>query len=278
MKALFDQTSFKCSKLVTHAYSTSFSLGIRLFSPTIRPEIYAIYGFVRFADEIVDTFHDQNQEALLNEFEEQYHQALERRFSMNPILNSFQKVVHEYEIYEYVEAFMKSMRADLDKSIYKSVKELKEYIYGSAEVVGLMCLKVFVNNDIEKFEHLKPAAIRLGSAFQKVNFIRDLKDDLNELGRSYFPELAGNQLTDAVKKCIIEDIEKDFEIAYKGLIQLPMESRLGVFVAYKYYYNLLKKIKASQPEVILENRIRISNPIKLYILTKAYIRLKFNII
>ncbi|WBU89863.1 phytoene/squalene synthase family protein [Cellulophaga omnivescoria] len=278
MKALFDSSSVNCSKLITTTYSTSFSIGIKLFAPSIRPAIYAIYGFVRYADEIVDTFHDYDQEILLNEFEEEYRKSLVRKISLNPIINSFQEVVLKYELQEYVDAFLTSMRFDLNKTEYSTREEYKEYIYGSADVVGLMCLRVFVNNDNERFNHLKESAQYLGSAFQKVNFLRDFKDDINELGRSYFPELNTNTLTHTAKDRILQDIENDFAEAYKGIVQLPLESRLGVFVAYKYYSKLLNKLKKADTSSIMNSRIRISNPLKFLILTKAYIRFKFNII
>tara|TARA_R110002049_G_scaffold231447_3_gene403850 strand:+ start:3363 stop:4199 length:837 start_codon:yes stop_codon:yes gene_type:complete len=278
MKALFDSSSVNCSKLVTKTYSTSFSLGIRLFAPSIRPAIYSIYGFVRYADEIVDSFQGYDQEVLLQEFEDDYKKSLVRKISLNPIINSFQHVVRQYDLFEYVDAFLASMRHDLDKTDYNTRKEYNDYIYGSADVVGLMCLRVFVNNDNEKFNHLKVAAQYLGSAFQKVNFLRDFKDDINELGRSYFPELETNTLTQNAKESILLDIENDFKEAYKGIVQLPLESRMGVFVAYKYYSKLLKKLKKADTTRIMNSRIRISNPLKFIILTKAYIRLKFNII
>ncbi len=278
MKALFDSSSVNCSKLITKTYSTSFSLGIKLFAPSIRPAIYSIYGFVRYADEIVDTFHNYDQEALLNEFEEEYRKSLNRKISLNPIINSFQEIVLKYDLHEYVDAFLISMRYDLDKTEYNTKEEYNDYIYGSADVVGLMCLRVFVNNNNEKFNHLKKSAKYLGSAFQKVNFLRDIKDDINELGRSYFPELETNTLTKNAKESILQDIENDFSEAYKGIVQLPLESRLGVYVAYKYYLNLLKKLKKADSNIIMNKRIRISNPLKFFILTKAYIRYKFNII
>ena len=278
MKALFDSSSVNCSKLITKTYSTSFSLGIKLFAPSIRPAIYAIYGFVRYADEIVDSFHDYEQETLLNEFEEEYRKSLQRKISLNPLINSFQEIVLKYDLHQYVDAFLTSMRHDLDKTEYNTKEEYNDYIYGSADVVGLMCLRVFVNNDNEKFDHLKESAQYLGSAFQKVNFLRDFKDDINDLGRSYFPELETNTLTKSAKESILEDIENDFAEAYKGIVQLPLESRLGVFVAYKYYSKLLKKLKRADTTSIMNSRIRISNPLKFLILTKAYIRFKFNII
>lgn len=276
MKALFDSSSLKCSKLVTHSYSTSFSLGIRLFGPKIRPSIYAIYGFVRYADEIVDSFGEYDQEILLNEFERDYKLALQRKISLNPIINSFQEVVHRYSLYDYVDDFLERMRYDLKVSDYRTKQAYENYIYGSADVVGLMCLRVFVDNDEEKFNALKPSATSLGSAFQKVNFLRDMKQDFDTLGRSYFPNVYKNELTKEVRNEIVKEIEEDFLKAYKGLVQLPIESRLGVYIAYKYYLNLLKKLKKCRPENILQGRIRISNPMKILILAKGYLRFKLN--
>ncbi len=276
MKALFDSSSLKCSKLVTHSYSTSFSLGIRLFGPKIRPSIYAIYGFVRYADEIVDSFGEYDQEILLNEFERDYKLALQRKISLNPIINSFQEVVHRYSLYDYVDDFLERMRYDLKVSDYRTKEAYENYIYGSADVVGLMCLRVFVDNDEEKFNALKPSATSLGSAFQKVNFRRDMKQDFDTLGRSYFPNVYKNELTKEVRNEIVKEIEEDFLKAYKGLVQLPIESRLGVYIAYKYYLNLLKKLKKCRPENILQGRIRISNPMNILILAKGYLRFKLN--
>jgi phytoene/squalene synthetase len=278
MKQLFDSSSYQCSKLVTRNYSTSFSLGIRLLAPSIRPAIYAIYGFVRYADEIVDTFYDHNQEELLDEFQADYEKAVERGISMNPILNSFQEVVNRYDLHEMVEAFMTSMRMDLDKTEYQSQEEYEQYIYGSADVVGLMCLHVFVNGDKQLFEQLKAPAMLLGTVFQKVNFLRDIKDDFEERGRSYFPNVANYELTDEVKAEIIEDIEEEFGEAFKGIMQLPVESRFGVYLAYRYYLRLLKKLKARNSEQILNSRTRVSNPGKAVILFKSYVRFKLNII
>ncbi|WP_304234330.1 phytoene/squalene synthase family protein [Jiulongibacter sediminis] len=278
MKKLFDSSSYDCSKLITNTYSTSFSLGIKLFGRSIRPAIYAIYGFVRYADEIVDTFHDYDQEKLLDEFEEEYQKAIDRKISLNPILNSFQEVVHNYELYEYVEDFMRSMRYDLSVDDYTSEEAYKDYIYGSADVVGLMCLRVFVNNDNERFEELKGFAKHLGSAFQKVNFLRDLNADLEGLGRSYFPNLTGRDLNESTKQEIIADIEADFAEAYKGVVKLPLESRLGVYLAYRYYQGLLSKLKRLDCTRIMTQRTRISDPIKLYIMFKAIARYKLNLI
>ena len=278
MKQLFDISSYDCSKLVTRSYSTSFSMGIKLFSPKIRPAIYAIYGFVRYADEIVDSFNDYPQEVLFDEFEGDYKKAIERRISLNPILNAFQEIVHKYDLQDYVNDFMARMRMDLNKKEYTSKEEYENYIYGSADVVGLMCLRVFVDNDEKKFKELKGYAMRLGSAFQKVNFLRDLKQDCEELGRSYFPELQTGELTEKSKNEIIADIESDFKEAYKGIVLLPMEGKLGVYLAYRYYQRLLKKIKRTDCDKIMNERIRISNSLKLVLLTKAVVRHQFNYI
>ncbi|WP_435137056.1 phytoene/squalene synthase family protein [Formosa sp. A9] len=278
MKALFDTSSLKCSKIITKEYSTSFSWGIRLFAPAIRPDIYAIYGFVRYADEIVDSFHGYNQEVLFKEFVNDYQNALQRRISLNPILNAFQHVVIKYNLQTYVDDFLKRMEADLYITEYETDAEYKNYIYGSADVVGLMCLRVFVNNNDAQFNALKASARYLGSAFQKVNFLRDIKDDTELLGRSYFPNIKNNNLNNLAKADIIKDIESDFNEAYKGIVQLPIESRLGVYLAYKYYLKLLHKLKRMDSKRLLCERIRISNPLKLVILTKAYIRYKLNVI
>lgn len=278
MKKLFDDSSYGCSRLVTNKYSTSFSLGIKLFSPSIRPAIYAIYGFVRYADEIVDTFHDYDQKLLFNEFKEDYKRAIERGISLNPILNAFQEIVHKFNLHSFVDDFLHSMECDLYKKEYSSEQEYQEYIYGSADVVGLMCLRVFVNNDEEVFNSLKAFAMRLGSAFQKINFLRDIKEDKEELGRSYFPNLYMGEITNESKQEIIKDIEEDLRQAHKGIVQLPIESKLGVYLAYRYFANLLKKLKRVDCERILNERIRISNPMKLILLTRTYIRYKINYI
>ena len=278
MKQLFDSSSAKCSKIITKTYSTSFSLGIKLIRPKIRNAIYGIYGFVRYADEIVDSFLEYDQEALFLEFEEDYHKSLERKISLNPILNTFQKIVIQYELQDLVDDFMMSMKADLYKKDYKTEASYEDYIHGSANVVGLMCLKVFVQNNEVKYEKLKPYAMRLGSAFQKVNFLRDIKDDYEILGRAYFPNLGMGQLDKNAKDLIIKDIEDDFREAYKGIVLLPTESKLGVFLAYAYYKRLLKKLKNKKVQKILTERTRISNPVKATILISSYVQCKFNIL
>jgi phytoene synthase len=259
MKDLFDRVSNDCSKLVTKSYSTSFSLAVNMLSPIIRSDIYNIYGFVRFADEIVDTFHDYDKEKLMEHFERDYYLSKEFGISLNPILNSFQQTVNKYKIPdEMVQAFLKSMKADLFKTEYQTKAEYDEYIYGSADVVGLMCLKVFVNGNDEMYEALKDAAMRLGSAFQKVNFLRDLKDDYEVLNRSYFPNINLGELNAASKQIIIDEIEDDFDFAYKnGILKLPVEAKFGVYMAYRYYRRLLKKLKAVPSEKIMDTRIRI---------------------
>jgi len=246
MKELFHTVSENCSKLVTKSYSTSFSLAVNMLSPAIRNDIYNIYGFVRFADEIVDTFHEYDKEELMFQFENDYYAAHKAGISLNPILNSFQQTVRKYNIEDHmVQAFLKSMKSDLHKTEYQTKAEYEEYIYGSADVVGLMCLKVFVNGDDNKYNELKDAAMRLGSAFQKVNFLRDLKDDFEVLNRSYFPNIDLGQLNAKSKQLIVDEIEADFDYAYKhGILKLPVEAKFGVYMAYRYYRRLLKKLKS----------------------------------
>lgn len=276
MKQLFDTSSIACSTIITRTYSTSFSLGIKLIHPKIRKSIYTIYGFVRYADEIVDSFQGYDQEELFLEFENDYFKSLERKISLNPILNAFQHVVRKYKLEKLVDDFMKSMKADLYKSDYHTTEDYEDYIHGSANVVGLMCLKVFVNGDSKKYNDLKPYAMSLGSAFQKVNFLRDLKDDYEILGRSYFPQLRRGKLDVEGKKIIISDIEMDFKNAYKGILLLPKECKFGVYIAYIYYTKLLKKLKQKNIESMLIERTRISNPVKLSLLLKSYVSFKLN--
>ena len=280
MKELFDQVSFDTSKLVTKKYSTSFSLAVKMLSPTIRSAIYNIYGFVRFADEIVDTFHDYKKEELLDDFEKEYYKALENGISLNPILNSFQATVKRYNITDdLVKSFLKSMRADLSKTAYETQEEYNEYIYGSADVVGLMCLKVFVDGDDEKYIELKNAAMRLGSAFQKVNFLRDLKDDFELLNRSYFPNVDLTSLDTESKHLIIQEIEDDFDFAFNhGILKLPVEAKFGVYMAYRYYRRLLKKLNSVPSSEIIETRVRISDPMKINLLARSYVKYKLNMI
>lgn len=278
MKALFDTTSYECSQLITKRYSTSFSMGILLFKPSIRPAIYAIYGFVRYADEIVDTFLTYPQKILLDEFEADYQKAMDRNISLNPILNAFQEVVRKYDLQPFVKDFLKSMRRDLSQTAYATQQEYEEYIYGSADVVGLMCLRVFVNNNEEKYQELKPYAMKLGSAFQKVNFLRDLKDDLESLERSYFPNLTSLPMDVQTKQDIINDIEDDFNEAFIGIKKLPIECKMGVYLAYKYYLKLLHKLKKTTSEQIMNERIRVSNPTKVLILMRAYTKYSLRLV
>jgi phytoene/squalene synthetase len=251
-----------------------------MLSAEIRKDIYNIYGFVRFADEIVDTFHDYDKEQLMIHFERDYYLSKEQGISLNPILNSFQQTVKKYNITdEMVQAFLKSMKADLSKTEYKTKEEYDDYIYGSADVVGLMCLKVFVNGNEEMYETLKDAAMRLGSAFQKVNFLRDLKDDFELLNRSYFPNVDLGKLNAISKQLIIDEIEADFDYAYKhGILKLPIEAKFGVYMAYRYYRRLLQKLKAVPSEKIMDTRIRISDPMKINLLARSYVKYKLNII
>ena len=279
MKSLFDTVSNDCSKVVTRSYSTSFSLATRMLSKTIRKDIYNIYGFVRFADEIVDSFHDFNKEELFNNFVLDLERALENKISLNPILNSFQNTFHTYNIdKKLVDAFLRSMRMDLYKKEYLTVEEYKEYIYGSADVVGLMCLKVFVNGDETKYNQLKDSAMALGSAFQKVNFLRDLKADHDSLHRTYFPNTDLNKLDESSKQDIIDDIETDFEHGMNGIRNLPLDAKFGVFMAYRYYKQLLKKLKKTPALEIKNSRIRVPNYKKIYILTRSYVKYQLNLL
>lgn len=275
---LFHELSQQCSKATTEMYSTSFSSAIKLLHPSLRIPIFNVYGFVRFADEIVDTFHQHNKETLLIEFKEETYAAIERGISLNPILNSFQLTVNRYGIsHSLIDAFFKSMEMDLSKASY-DCDGYKEYIYGSAEVVGLMCLHVFCEGDKTMYEKLKPSAQLLGAAFQKVNFLRDVKTDYEQLSRTYFPEVDFKNFTPAMKRQIEEEIAMDFSGAYKGIIELPIKARFGVYVAYKYYLSLFKKIRQTAPANILEQRIRIPNYSKFFIVAKAGVRSQFNIL
>jgi 15-cis-phytoene synthase len=279
VKELFDIVSNTCSKQVTTNYSTSFSLATKMLAPSIRQDIYNIYGFVRFADEIVDSFHDYNKEVLFDRFEQDMERALSEKISLNPILNSFQHTVHNYSIDKgLIEAFMKSMRLDLSKSEYVTEAEYQDYIYGSADVVGLMCLKVFVKGNTEKYEELKSAAMSLGSAFQKVNFLRDLKEDFEGLSRTYFPNTNLNALDEISKQRIIEDIEEDFRKGYQGILQLPTEAKFGVFMAYRYYRKLLKKLAKTPALEIKNSRIRVPNYQKFGLLTRSYVKYQLKLV
>ena len=279
MKKIFDEVSEMCSKTVTESYSTSFSLATRMLSPSIRQDIYNIYGFVRFADEIVDSFHDYNKEELLDNFEKELRYSITNKISLNPILNSFQKTLLKYDIdIKLVNSFLKSMRWDLDKKVYLNKQEFDEYIYGSADVVGLMCLKVFVNGDQDKFNQLKPFAMSLGSAFQKVNFLRDLKADHESLNRSYFPNLNIDKFDEKSKQFILNEIDRDFSNALKGILLLPSSARFGVYTAYKYYLKLLNKLRKTDPLKIKNSRIRVPNYQKINVLARSYIRYRLNIL
>ena len=279
MKALFDEISYKSAKLVTNEYSTSFSLATKMLGKSIRQDIYNIYGFVRFADEIVDSFHDYNKEFLFDDFEKQLYSALENKISLNPILNAFQETVFKYQIrLEYIKAFMDSMRLDLHKKKYVSKNEYEAYIYGSADVVGLMCLQVFVKGDLQKFDELKHSAMKLGSAFQKVNFLRDLKNDVEELSRTYFPDVNLKDLDESAKNKIIAEIEQDFMEGYQGILHLPIEAKFGVFTAYRYYKQLLQNIKNTPATEIKSTRIRVSNSKKIELLTRSYVKYQLNLV
>lgn len=278
MKALFDKVSARSSKMVTTTYSTSFSLGILLLNKSMKKHIYSIYGYVRFADEIVDSFHGQDKEWLLNNFKEQTYDALERGISLNPIINSFQETVREYNInIDLIESFLYSMKMDLNKQEYDSEK-YEEYIYGSAEVVGLMCLKVFTSGNEKMYEELKFSAQKLGSAFQKINFLRDLNADYNHLGRIYFPGVDMTEFNDHIKQEIERDIEIDFKEGFKGILALPKEARFGTYLAYVYYFNLFKKIKGTSAKKVMEERIRIPNRNKYGLLLSSYFKHSFNLL
>lgn len=277
MMNLFHETSQECSRITTEKYSTSFSSAIKLLHKDLRGPVFNIYGFVRFADEIVDTFHDHDKALLFEEFKQATYDAIDRGISLNPILHSFQLTVHAYGIdRELVDAFLHSMKLDLDKRKYDKAG-YAEYIYGSAEVVGLMCLYIFCEGNRTQYELLKPYARSLGAAFQKVNFLRDLKADYEGLERVYFPGCDFRNFTAADKASIEEDIQLDFDHAYDGLIKLPVKARFGVYVAYKYYLSLFMKIKKLPAQNILQNRIRIPDYSKMFILAKAGIRSQFNL-
>ena len=279
MKKLFDQVSESCSKVVTESYSTSFTLATKMLDSSIRQDIYNIYGFVRFADEIVDSFHDFDKKELLNLFELDLKKSIKDKISLNPILNSFQKTFNKYKIdYELVNSFLKSMKWDLNKKQYLNKEEFDEYVYGSADVVGLMCLKVFVKGNQKQYNDLKPYAMSLGSAFQKVNFLRDLKADHDGLNRSYFPNLNIEEFDEESKKIILNEIDKDFSHALKGIFLLPSSARFGVYTAYKYYLKLLNKLKKTNPLKIKTTRIRVPNYQKINVLARSYIRYRLNIL
>lgn len=272
--SLYNQTTLECSKLITERYSTSFTLGIKTLAKEFRLPVYAIYGFVRYADEIVDTFHNQDKQALLERFKKDTYEAIEFKISLNPVLHAFQLIVNEYKIdLDLIEAFLHSMAMDLDFKTYNDSK-YHEYIYGSAEVVGLMCLKVFCQGDDTEYQRLREPACKLGAAFQKVNFLRDIKSDYEERGRVYFPGVDFNRFDTSVKTLIEEDIQKDFDDSLIGIAGLPAGAKLGVKVAYLYYQKLFDKIKKLPPETITQERVRIPNAKKLTLLFGSYVENK----
>lgn len=279
MHQLYRDISYRTSKLITRRYSTSFSIAVRWLEPELRLAIYSIYGFVRIADEIVDSFHEYNREKLINNFERDYYEAFENGISTNPALNSFQDTVRRYSIPdELIRAFLKSMKADLVKSAYISRTETDEYVYGSAEVVGLMCLMVFVKGDLHLYEELKEPARKLGAAFQKVNFLRDIRNDTEQLDRYYFHNTVGKKFDEKIKKEIVDDIREDFRSAITGIKRLPPDSRKGVLIAYYYFLALLGKIDNTPAERQFERRIRIPDVKKILILGKALVVSKLRLI
>lgn len=278
MKQIFDEVCLECSRNTTRSYSTSFSLGVRFLGNELRDPIHAVYGFVRFADEIVDTFHAYNKAELMARFREDTVHAIEDRISLNPILNSFQHAYHTYNMsWDLVDTFLRSMEMDLEDVQY-TPETYETYILGSAEVVGLMCLHVFVEGDLDTFAKLKPYAMRLGAAFQKINFLRDLQADFEGLGRTYFPGVNPEQFDEIAKTAIEEEIEADFKEAYKGILMLPKDARFGVYVAYVYYYRLFRKIKSLPSSRVLEERIRIPNQSKYALFVKSYVQHSFNLL
>jgi phytoene synthase len=278
MKELFDEVSIQCSRLTTKAYSTSFSLGILCLEKQLRDPIYSVYGFVRFADEIVDTFHHYDKVSLLERFRQNTFEAIEERISMNPILNSFQATVHRFQIQQdLIDRFLKSMEMDLYRNAYDH-NAYKEYIAGSAEVVGLMCLRVFCKGNNSLYEHLKSKAMSLGSAFQKINFLRDLRTDYAGMGRTYFPQVELNRFDEESKKDIEKSIEKDFSEGFSGIKQLPRSSRFGVYVAFVYYLALFRKIRNIPSGKVLNSRIRIANTHKATLLAYSFVKHQLNMI
>tara|TARA_B100001057_G_scaffold275000_1_gene275216 strand:+ start:728 stop:1576 length:849 start_codon:yes stop_codon:yes gene_type:complete len=279
MKSIFDKVSNDSSKIVIKRYSTSFYFSSSLLSKSIRQDIFNVYGFVRLADEIVDTFHEFPKKELLDDFEKELWRSIDNKISLNPILNSFQSTVNKYSIpKDLIISFLDSMRMDLHKKDYESIDEYKKYIYGSADVVGLMCLKVFVGGSSEMYNSLSPYAISLGSAFQKVNFLRDLKDDSNILNRVYFPNVDMNNFDESSKQEIIAEIEDDFKNAIIGIVKLPKNSKFAVYIAYRYYYKLLKKLKRISSENIVKKRIRIDNFQKFVVIVRSYVKYQLNLI
>ncbi len=274
----YDITAYRIAMLVTRDYSTSFSTASSLFDRETREAISSIYGFVRLADEIVDTFHSHDKELLLDRFEADYYHALEQGVSLNPVLHAFQKTVGRYGISDrHVRAFLKSMRADLSKKAYDTPGEIHGYIYGSADVVGLMCLRVFCRGDETLYRDLEAPAMKLGSAFQKVNFLRDLKNDMEVLDRTYFPGMDKHSFDEGQKKRIVSDIEADFAEARRGIARLPRNSRMAVLLAYYYYRKLLKKIRRTPASRILRTRIRVPDPVKVLLLLKAFLAVRLRL-
>lgn len=275
---LYDSTCFDCSRLITNNYSTSFSLGIKAFAQKFRDPIYAIYGFVRYADEIVDTFHEHDKAKLIATFRADTFKAIEERISLNPVLHAFQIVVNHYNIdTDLIDAFLTSMEMDLYAKSYDE-EGYKAYIYGSAEVIGLMCLRVFCEGNNQQYQALLPNACSLGSAFQKVNFLRDVKADREERGRIYFPNVNFDKFTDRDKQAIELDIQKDFDMAFEGIKMLPVGSKLGVYIAYTYYKQLFKKISRMPVDSILQKRVRVSDTRKLALFAQAVMQQKLNVI
>lgn len=273
---LFDETTLKCSRLITQHYSTSFTLGIKTLDAKYRLPIYAIYGFVRYADEIVDTFHDYDKKELLDSFWKDTYKAIRLKISLNPVLHSFQLIVNQYKIEtELIEAFLKSMEMDLHEQAYNQ-RGYEAYIYGSAEVVGLMCLRVFCEGNEKMYQTLKDSARRLGAAFQKVNFLRDIRSDFQERGRVYFPGVNFNSFSESAKQKIEADIQADFDAAYQGIIRLPQGAKWGVYLAYLYYQTLFKKIQKTPPSRILHERIRVPDNQKMALLVQTYFQHKLN--
>ncbi|MBE50209.1 MAG: phytoene synthase [Flavobacteriales bacterium] len=273
-KDIFDQISKKCSEIITRSYSTSFSFAIKLLDKKIQSEIHSIYGYVRLGDEIVDSFHSFNKIELLSEFKQETFKSIKNKISLNPVINNFQRTVNKYEIdHKLIKGFIRSMEFDLNKKSYNN-KTYEDYITGSARNVGLMCLKIFCNNNQKLYDELSPYANALGSAFQKINFLRDFKDDNLELGRTYFPNLGNEKINNTIKKEIEKDIDKDFNFALIGIRKLPKNSKLGVFIAYNYYWQLYKNIRKENIDSLLKKRIRIPNPHKIFIIFYSYIKVK----
>jgi 15-cis-phytoene synthase len=276
---IYSKTTFIISRFITKSYSTSFYMSARLLEKDMQLAIFGIYGFVRFADEIVDTFHDFDKTKLLSDFESDLKDAIGQKISLNPVLHAFQLIVNKYKIpYELIDAFMQSMKADLNKHVYQTKEETENYIYGSANVVGLMCLKVFTKGDEAYYNRLKVPAMKLGSAFQKVNFLRDINSDISELQRTYFSNINLNNFDDEAKRALINEIKLEFEEAYEGIKHLPGRSKLAVLTAYLYYLNLLRKIELTPSYKIMEMRVRITDFKKTLLLIKAMVMYKFKLI